>query len=52
MSRKGNIAHLALAAYVAGNVPDHPIANLILTEENTAKAASAARARNNPPRKY
>jgi len=42
MSRKGSIAHLALAAYAAGNASDHPIANLILTEENTAKAASAA----------
>jgi hypothetical protein len=39
---------LALAAYAAGNASDHPIANLILTEE---KAASAARARYNPPRK-
>jgi len=51
MSRKGSIAHLALAAYAAGNASDHPIANLILTEENTAKAASAARAHYNPPRK-
>jgi hypothetical protein len=30
---------LALAAYAAGNASDHPIAKLILTEENTAKAA-------------
>ena len=39
-----------LAAYAPGNA-DHPIANLILTAENTAKAASAARAHYNPPRK-
>jgi hypothetical protein len=38
---------LALAAYAAGNASDHPIANLIVTEENPAKAASAARARYN-----
>jgi hypothetical protein len=34
---------LALAAYAAGNASDHPIAKLILTEEYTAKAASAAK---------
>jgi hypothetical protein len=42
---------LVLAAYAAGNASDHPIANLILTEENTAKAANATRAHYNPPRK-
>jgi hypothetical protein len=43
---------LALAAHAAGNASDHPIAKLILTEENTVKAASAAKAaRYNTPRK-
>jgi hypothetical protein len=43
---------LALAVYAAGNASDHPIAKLIPTEENTAKAASAAKsARYNTPRK-
>ena len=52
MSRKGSIAHLALAAYAAGYASDHPIAKLILTEENTAKAASAGKGRaSNTPRK-
>jgi hypothetical protein len=32
---------LALAAYAAGNASDHPIAKLILTEENTATAKGA-----------
>jgi len=34
---------LALAAYAAGNASDHPIAKLILTEENMAKGASVAK---------
>jgi hypothetical protein len=41
VSRKGSIAHLALAAYAAGNASDHPIASLILTEENTANYNTA-----------
>ena len=34
---------MALAAYAAGNASDHPIAKLILTEENMAKGASVAK---------
>ena len=34
---------VALAEYAAGKASDHPIARLILTKENTAKAASAAK---------
>jgi hypothetical protein len=40
---EGQYSHLALAAYAAGNASDHPIAKVTLTEENTAKAASAAK---------
>jgi hypothetical protein len=34
---------VALAEYAAGKASDHPIARLIQTKENTAKAASAAK---------